>query len=197
MPLSKKAGWSFARVLNTASHSARKASFPSSLTSKLLKANTFYVITLLTFFRLCFIAKWARQHKYSHVRPHLPITSSAIYTESVSFLHNDPWILMMHSSAPPFSRLTVWQLYILSPSLHNIRFFQYLHVLEQYIVPLRYSVFRISSPHIHNTILLLQIIFSHIGASTRGKLSILISVIKCHKLPKSKQKIRWTMYFPV
>ena len=65
----------------------------------------------------------------------------------------------MHSSAPPFSLLTVLQLYILPPSVHNIPFFQYLHVLEQQTVATCYSLFPVSSLHIHSTILLLQTIF--------------------------------------
>jgi hypothetical protein len=89
---------------------------------------------------------------------HLLLTSSPIYTESVSVLHNDTWI-SMHSSAPPFSLLTVLQLYILPPSVHNIPFFQYLHVLEQQTVATCYSLFPVSSLHIHSTILLLQTIF--------------------------------------
>jgi len=128
---------------------------------------------------------------YAH---HLLLTSSPIYTESVSFLHNDPWI-SMHSSASPFSLLAVLELCILSLSVHNICFFQYLHVLEQHKVPMWYSVFPISSPHTHSTILLFQIIFSHIGNSIRGKRSILISVIKCHKFPKINKKNRWAIIY--
>jgi len=128
--------------------------------------------------------------------PHLLLTSSPIYTESVSFLHNDPWI-SMRSSASTFSLLTVLQLYILSLSVHNICFYQYIHVLEQHTVLMWYSVFPISSPHIHSTVLLLPNIFSHIGTSIGGKTSILTSVIKCQKLPNIKQKIRRTIYFPV